>query len=181
MEVLWVHKGISLSVWHVNRLQLINKYTYFAVLAEPQKLIPLKSKVFQLQVSDSIHISEYLTTQVDLSAMREEKLEEDGDWWKTGGEDETQEQEMKDATEDRMGAKTKQHHEDRDGNLEKSERASEGTGVTTKAPAVWKRAGECVWEKQLSRGVSQCEGRLIRKCVPPPAGLVTSSCCGQLI
>lgn len=37
-----------------------------------------------------------------------------------------------------------------------------------------------MWEMQPSCRVGQCGGVLIRKCVPPPAGLATSRC-GQLI
>lgn len=50
--------------------------------------------------------------------------------------DETQRQEMKDASEDRMRAKTKQQHKYRDANLEKSERKSKGTGVRTKLSSI---------------------------------------------
>ena len=46
------------------------------------------------------------------------------------------EQEMKDASEDRMRAKTKQQQKDRDGTLEKSERTSEGIGERTKPSAI---------------------------------------------
>lgn len=47
-----------------------------------------------------------------------------------------QRQEMKDASEDRMRAKTKQQHKYKDANLEKSERKSRGTGVRTKLSSI---------------------------------------------
>lgn len=52
------------------------------------------------------------------------------------GEDESPDEEMKDVSEDRMRAKPKRKHKDRDGNLEKGERNSQGTGVRTKPSAI---------------------------------------------
>lgn len=52
------------------------------------------------------------------------------------GEDETPEQEMKDASEDRMRAKPNSNTKTRDGNLEKSERKSRRTGVRTKPTVI---------------------------------------------
>lgn len=50
------------------------------------------------------------------------------------GEDESPDEE--DVSEDRMRAKPKRKHKDRDGNLEKGERNSQGTGVRTKPSAI---------------------------------------------
>lgn len=100
-------------------------------------------------------------------------------------EDETPEQEMKDALDDRMRAKpnSKKQKKDRDWNLEKSERKEQGELEWEQNRLLYESERErvCVWGKQLSCGVSQCGGRLIRKCAPPPADLATSSRCGQLI
>lgn len=93
----------------------------------------------------------------------------------------TQELESIDVSEDRMWAKPNGNIKTVMGNLEWSERSSQGTGGRTKPSAILKWGWDInMWEKQLSCCVGQCGGWLIRKCVPLLAGLATS-CCGQLI
>ena len=142
MSLHETHGGL-VSVWHVNRLQLINTSinSYFARSAKLQQLIPLKSNAFYLQLACLMHMSVYLTMQADSKVHweKEKKKKKTRRRTETDGrqeKDETPEQEMKDASEDRMRAKTKQQQKDRDGTLEKSERTSEGIGARTKPSAI---------------------------------------------
>lgn len=91
MSLHETHGGL-VSVWHVNRLQLINTSinSYFARSAKLPQQIPLKSNAFYLQLACLMHMSVYLTMQADLKVHWEKEKkkkknpEEDRDWRKTG-------------------------------------------------------------------------------------------------
>lgn len=187
MSLHETHGGL-VSVWHVNRLQLINTSinSYFARSAKLPQLIPLKSNAFYLQLACLMHMSVYLTMQADLKVHweKEKKKKKPG-----GGQRLTEDRRKMRHRSRKWKTHQKTEWEQKPNSNKKTEMGpwkrvkerARGLEREQNRLLYKKRAGESVRGKQLSRGVSQCGGRLIRKCAPPPAGLATSSCCGQLI
>lgn len=181
------HGGL-VSVWHVNRLQLINTSinSYFARSAKLPQLMPLKSEcVFPSTIMSHPYVSVSDYAGWFEGALRDgRKKKKPG-----GGRRLTEDREKMRHRSRKWKTRQKTEWEQKPNSNKKTEMGpwkrvkerARGLEREQNRLLYKKRAGESVRGKQLSRGVSQCGGRLIRKCAPPPAGLATSSCCGQLI